>query len=201
MAEHEPGPVFVKTHNFLPPMNDVPLITRELTGGVIYIIRNPLDLVVSLSSHYGLSLDRGIDFLNNPSGSTARNETMIRQIFRSWKINVESWLAYDQEKMLLIKYEDMLSKPNITFGKVVKFLGYKPQRNRLQRAISNSSFDVLQGQEKNSGFVEKSRKNEMFFRLGTAEQWRNSLSQDQVKRIIETNFDLMNRLNYIPDEF
>lgn len=201
IAEYEPGPVFVKTHNFLPPVDDVPLITRGLTGGAVYVIRNPLDLVVSLSSHYGLSLDRGIDFLNNPSGSTARNETMIRQILRSWKINVESWLAYDQSKLLVVRYEDMLAKLNITFAKIVKFLGYKQQRNRLNRAINNSSFSVLQDQEKDRGFLEKSTKNDMLFRSGTSGQWQNTLSEEQIERIVTPNFDLMRQFDYLPQEY
>ncbi|HIG46451.1 MAG TPA: hypothetical protein EYQ20_08555 [candidate division Zixibacteria bacterium] len=39
------------------------LIQTEGTLGVIYIIRNPLDVVVSMASAWGLSIDESIDFM------------------------------------------------------------------------------------------------------------------------------------------
>ena len=33
-----------------------PLFPIDMTHGVVYIVRNPLDVVVSASHHYGLSL-------------------------------------------------------------------------------------------------------------------------------------------------
>src|SRR5262249_51213084 len=48
-----PDSVFVKTHNALTFDRFGPLITMELTAGAIYIVRNPLDVVVSYSHHLG----------------------------------------------------------------------------------------------------------------------------------------------------
>jgi hypothetical protein len=41
-----PDSVFVKTHNAFTVDRFGPLITLELTAGAIYIVRNPLDVVI-----------------------------------------------------------------------------------------------------------------------------------------------------------
>ncbi|TNE40243.1 MAG: sulfotransferase domain-containing protein, partial [Alphaproteobacteria bacterium] len=61
-----PDSVFVKTHSWLGKSHGVPLITPECTAGAVYIIRNPLDVVISLSDHYGLTLDEGVEMITNP---------------------------------------------------------------------------------------------------------------------------------------
>ena len=61
------GLIFVKTHNALVTHAGTPMVTPELTAGAIYIIRNPLDTVVSMSHYFNMDLDSAIAVMNNPS--------------------------------------------------------------------------------------------------------------------------------------
>jgi hypothetical protein len=59
-----------------------------------------------------------------------------------------------------------------------------PTRDQLQRAIEKSSFSELSRQEQENGFIEKPAVAKKFFRAGTADQWRDVLSKEQVRRIV-----------------
>src|SRR4051812_47501560 len=48
--------VFVKTHNAHVEFEGLPMIHMELTAGAIYIVRNPLDVCISLADHYACSI-------------------------------------------------------------------------------------------------------------------------------------------------
>lgn len=47
LANTRPGVVFVKTHNRLATFDGMPTITPDVTFGAIYVVRNPLDVMVS----------------------------------------------------------------------------------------------------------------------------------------------------------
>ncbi len=189
---------FVKTHNALIEYMDKPLIYPEFTAGAIYIVRNPLDVVISLSHHYVVPIDDAITILNNPDNGTAGDSRMVYEIHRSWDLHVESWTNRVVPGMMVVRYEDMLAQPRQTFGKVTKFLGVKPTAERLQRAIANSSFDKLRSQEDEKGFVERPANAERFFRVGKADQWRGLLTPEQIERVVEANKISMKKFGYWP---
>ena len=60
LAAASPGLVPVKTHSAIATVGGVPTITPEVTFGAIYVIRNPLDVAVSFSHHYAVSLDQAV---------------------------------------------------------------------------------------------------------------------------------------------
>ncbi|TNE40242.1 MAG: sulfotransferase domain-containing protein [Alphaproteobacteria bacterium] len=200
-TESYPDSVFVKTHHVFGKAFGVPLISMEYTAGAIYIVRNPLDVVTSLSDHFGLSLDEGIDLLNNPKGRAedADADGTVEHVLGSWSGHVQSWMPFDRRYMYIMRYEDMLEKPVETFGGVSRFLGLNPPEERLARAVEFSSFDVVRKQEDEKGFFEQSKKNKRFFRVGKAGQWKDVLSDAQVKKIVKCHYDTMKHFNYLPD--
>jgi hypothetical protein len=192
--------VFVKTHNFLGEIEGVPLVTMEHTAGAIYIVRNPLDVVISYSHHYGVDIDTAIEQMNNPLMGTPTTEMVVRQVYGSWSMNVQSWTQVPMPSLHVMRYEDMYSQPFQTFATVARFLGLNPPRERLQKAIDNSSFKALQRQERQHGFIERSA-NSRFFREGRPGQWRKALSEEQIARIVEAHREQMARFDYIPQGF
>ena len=125
---------FTKTHNLLSDYKGVPLITPEVTQSAIYIVRNPLDAVVSVADHFGLSMDKAVEFVNNPNGSTASNETMVRQIFSSWSNNVQSWRsAKTSFPIWIVRYEDLHAAPEQSLTNILRFLNAPiDQKNVVQ---------------------------------------------------------------------
>ena len=65
ICQRQDGNVFVKTHNALIDYGGRPLIYPETTAGAIYVVRNPLDVCISLSHHFSASLDWAIETMNN----------------------------------------------------------------------------------------------------------------------------------------
>lgn len=193
--------VFVKTHNMLGETFGVPLITMAATAGALYVVRNPLDLVLSLADHFGLTLDQAIDMLGDPQSATQTDERNVFEFYGTWSQHVRSWAGQQGKQLLVVRYEDMATKPEQSFGRVAGFLGLKPPRARLDKAIRFASFEVLRRQEEARGFRERSLHQARFFRVGRAGQWRARLSPAQVERVISEHAAEMGRFGYVPAEF
>lgn len=66
----------VKVHDAFAYTSDAaPIFPVEITRAVIYITRNPLDLVISYAFHSDKSIQTIIDQLNDPDFEISRNET------------------------------------------------------------------------------------------------------------------------------
>jgi hypothetical protein len=91
-----------------------------------------------------------------------------------------------------------MDAPEKTFAGVATFLGLKPPRERLLRAIERCRFEELRKREEAHGFAERSEFTERFFREGRAGQWREVLSEAQVKCIVAAHRPTMQRYGYYP---
>ncbi len=198
LCRRSPDTVFVKTHHFLGEDCGVPLISMDRTAGAIYILRNPLDLVLSVRHHYGMTLETAIEFLGSEDAHAGGGAGHVHQVLTSWSNHVRSWTHTASPGLLALRYEDLLASPRKTFGRLVRFLGLEPPRDRVKRAIKFSSFKVLRGQEDRHGFEERSDKAEHFFRSGKAGQWKTKLTPDQVARIVGRQRQQMDRFGYLP---
>jgi hypothetical protein len=189
---------FVKTHNASVKFLGYPMIHQDLTAGAIYIVRNPLDICVSLSHHYGTDIDTTVNILADPSIGSKTNDKVVYEVHKSWSIHVDSWTSQQRPGLAVLRYEDMLKNPVKAFGGLTQFLGLNPPRARLERAIERSSFKALREQEDQKGFKEKSPFAQKFFRAGRAGQWRDLLTQSQIDKVIAQNKEQMQRFGYWP---
>lgn len=189
---------FVKTHNASVHFLGYPMIHQDLTAGAIYIVRNPLDVCISLSHHYGCGIDKAIDILGDPSIGTTTNEKIVYEVHKTWSIHVDSWTSQQRPGLAVLRYEDMLQEPMRAFSGLVKFLGIDAPKARLERAVERSSFRALREQEDKKGFKEKSPHAQKFFREGRSNQWRNVLSQSQVDKVASAHKEMMQRFGYLP---
>lgn len=189
--------VFVKTHNALVEDYGVPMITLELTAGAIYVVRDPLDVAVSYSHHLGASIDDTIQLMGASGARTPSGEAFVTEKMCSWSVHVESWTANPNRTLHVVRYEDMHTQPIKTFAGVTRFLGLKPPRERLEKAIRSSSFRVLQDQEKRHGFIERSPVAERFFRAGQMGEGRKLLTRAQIARVVADHGPQMARFGYL----
>ncbi|MEX1205287.1 MAG: sulfotransferase domain-containing protein [Dongiaceae bacterium] len=193
-----PDSVFVKTHQALVEWGGAPMITMECTAGAFYVVRNPLDVVISHSHHYGYSIDETIAIMAARGSQTRAAQTHVPELHGSWTENVASWTARPHPGLHVVRYEDMQDRPYATFKGVVDFLRLPAPRARIERAIRRSSFKVLQEQERRQGFREKSGSADLFFRAGTAGQWRRVLTAAQVEAVVAAHREQMARFGYWP---
>ncbi|HEY7688256.1 MAG TPA: sulfotransferase domain-containing protein [Dongiaceae bacterium] len=199
ITQSRPDTVFVKTHSALVVDRGTPTITSDCTAGAVYIVRNPLDVAVSYSVHYGVSLDEAVAAMNRPHNqSTANQPNFVYEFFGSWSENVESWTERETKGIHVIRYEDMREASDKTFGGVIEFLGLPVNPARLRRAIENSAFPILQAQEKQAGFRERSLKSENFFRAGRSGEGRERLDAAQIQSLCQAHEVQMRRFGYWP---
>lgn len=198
IAARARGTVFVKTHNLNGSFAGHPLHNPEVAVGAIYIVRNPLDVTISMAVHFGLSLDEAIERLGNDGLATANDALYVSQILGTWSHHVNSWTSLMGPRVLVLRYEDMLEKPLKVFGKVARLVGLDGDRGRIERAIRFAGFNQLQGMEQHLGFREAPRVDAPFFRVGRAHQWRGRLTRDQVQRVIADHRAVMRQFRYLP---
>lgn len=197
-----PDSVFVKTHNYLGTWHDQPIHNMAVTAGAIYIVRNPLDVVLSVRHHYSTTIDEAIKRMGTLGIGTTTGSGHVPEIHSSWSHNVASWTSAPNPQLLILRYEDLLGDPQKYFGLTCKFLGLTPPQERLDRAIRFSNFKVLKEQEEQHGFNERPEgATANFFREGRADQWREDLTPEQVRQIISDHREQMERFNYIPADY
>lgn len=191
---------FHKTHDAYRLPSGQTLIPEGATSGVIYLIRNPLDIAVSGANHASISLDQAIQTLCNQKFTLSPNYTamnpQLRQFLGDWSHHVSSWLHADVKK-LVIRYEDMNQNPLPTFQLIAQFLGLPSDANRIQTALSHCQFDKIQKQENEYGFIEKSHKVTNFFRKGIVGDWVNHLNNEQIKTITDYHHAIMQQIGYL----
>jgi hypothetical protein len=192
------GLVFAKTHAAYVTDLGYPSINSAVTAGAIYIVRNPLDVAVSYAHHIGVGIDRTIALMNTRE-RRVRNKNRAYEPVGSWSENVSSWTRKSHSALIVVRYEDMLERPEETFGKLADFLLARPSRPELLAAIEKSSFRRLREQEEAHGFQEQPTAEGRFFRAGKAGGWKERLSPDQVAAIVAHHREQMARFNYLPE--
>lgn len=201
IADNHPGTIFCKTHCAILHMRGQPTVNMDVTAGAIYIVRNPLDIVLSFADFQGVDIDKAITVLGTHNCELPNDKESVSEPLGSWSQNTESWTAKPNPRLHLVRYEDMLEAPMRTFAAVTRFLGVDAPQARIERAVESSSFKVMREQEDKFGFNERSPAQERFFRKGTAGHWKDELNDGQVERIVSRHREQMQRFGYVPDGF
>lgn len=187
----------VKTHNALEIYDGQPLIYLEYTVGAAYVVRNIFDVTVSYADHYRLTLDEAVEAMTSRLQTTQTTSMAVFQVLGTWTDHYRSWHEVENFTPLTLRYEDMVKSPMKAFGSFMRYLGVPKNPERLKRAIKNSSFSVVSGQEKEIGFRERVHQSQKFFRSGGVGGYRTILSKDHVKRLTDRHYDLLLELGYI----
>jgi hypothetical protein len=199
VADATEGLIFVKTHNGLFMDRGHSTIDFSATAGAVYIVRNPLDVAISLAHHVGSSIDDAIDRMSVTDAETDGTDFAVYEVHGSWSQHVWSWTRNDNRALHVMRYEDMLADPKKAFSALANHLLIDSGRQQLRKAIERSSFARLQQQEKEKGFREQSpTADQNFFREGRAGQWISVLTPVQVDRIVRDHGEQMRRFGYWP---
>ena len=205
---------FLKTHSYLFNIDNYAFTDLNNSLGVIYIVRDPRNVVTSYANHTGIEINKAADDLINLS-QMGGNLTAIRGSERTkvftgnWSGNFHSWKSFKyQDRYLLVKYEDLISNKDLTFLKILKFI-YKLQNikfdlneTKFEKVIESTNFSKMQKLEKQKGFFEskinkKTGKKIPFFNLGHENKWEELLDS-KIKRKLEKSFKKeMEELGYL----
>lgn len=201
IAQRAQGTRLVMTHNFCGTFDGHPVFNWEVTAGAIYVVRNPLDVAVSMTHHFGLTLEEAIDRLGDDRVASVNDQLFVSHVIGSWSSHVEGWADAAERapgKVIVLRYEDLLEKPAKHFAKAAKLIGLGQDKARIERAVKHTSFQTLSSLEQKHGFVEAVDEKTRFFFKGRANQWRETLSRELVQRIVDAHRGQMQRFKYIP---
>ena len=193
----------LKTHNALCTIGKYTFTDKTNTLGAIYLVRDPRDIVVSYANHLGLSFDEVIKTMLNSHASGIKrfkDKEIDIEIMGNWADNYNSWKNYKGRNFLIIKYEDLVTNKEVEFLKILNYLKdlvkINVDINQMKKSIEDTSFEKLKKKEEIHGF-DQATGNGPFFRKGIVGDWRNSLSDEQTKKIEKSFFKEMKELNYI----
>jgi len=204
---------FLKTHNALCTINNNKFTDKFNTAACIYIVRDPRNLVTSLSHHYELDYKNAIRFITNKRKiifpKTLSNKNDNHNDFNfigDWSGHYNSWKNISFCPIKIIKYEDLLADTRNIFISILKFiskftkLDFKEEK--ISNALKTTNFDNLRRIEKEENFEEsitstKTNKKVKFFNLGKDNDWRRLLDKSTILKIEEKFKKEMNELNYI----
>jgi hypothetical protein len=197
------GERFHKVHDAFksPDSRGRPVVSTTGCSGVVYILRHPEDVAVSLSHFFSWPLDRCVDYLLDPSAALVPGERFgghqVRQHMGRWDQHVRSWADQTQIPILIMRYEDILSKGSEIFTELATFLGLPTDSKLIHQALENTSIDRLKKLEDNvDGFAEKPAGCERFFRSGRTGEGAEQLSIEQRKRLAKGLSEVMKRFEY-----
>lgn len=168
---------------------------------VVYIVRNPIDVVPSFANHSSKGYDAIIEkSLNNPNGGLSMKSrwgNQFGQPMGTWSMHVESWLSQRVAPVYLVRYEDMKSDPFATFKGVVTAMELTYTDDEIQHAIDRTRFETIKELEVKQGFREKANPDSSFFFHGRVGRGKEVLSPEQVDRVISMHSEMMKRLDYL----
>ena len=193
---------FTKTHSYLFNFhNKYPFTSLQNSLGVVYIVRDPRNVVESFAKFNSISIEQSSTVMTEQLtiGTNDISRDMSKIYTGTWASNFNSWKTFKtHQKYLLIKYEDLVSKRELVFLKILKFIynlnnsKFLVDQKKFTNVINTTDFEKLKKLETEEGFSEaredkKTGKKIPFFEQGPKRDWRKTLDIN-IRKKLETSF-------------
>ena len=193
---------FLKTHSALWNINGNVFTNSDNTLVFIYIVRDPRNVILSMSNHFETSQEESFKTITNERYiiyPKFNNQIFPATFIGSWNHHYLSWKNFNSVNKVIIKYEDLINNTKDTFKKIINFLSkyseIKYNEAKLINAINTTQFDNLKKYEDKYGF-NMGQKNKFFY-LGQENNWKNLLDPEIEKKTREAFLKEMKELEYI----
>ncbi|XP_041509899.1 sulfotransferase 2A1-like [Microtus oregoni] len=176
---NQEGPRLISSHL---PFHLFPKSFFSSKAKMIYVIRNPRDVLVS-----GYFFFHKTNLVKNPGSLIKYFEWFLKGnvVFGSWFEHTRAWLSMrERDNFLLLSYEDLKQDTRGTIEKICDFLGKKLEKDELDLVLKYSSFQVMK-ENKMSNFSivrEDVITNGLkLMRKGTTGDWKNHFTVAQAE--------------------
>jgi len=201
---------FFKTHHLNCKVDNYPFTNKECTRATIYIVRDPRNLIDSISNHFSKSIEDSKKFLLTSKILSPGKEIELRggnviTYLGSWKEHYKFWTR-DNKNLLIIKYEDLIKNTHQEIDKIIifikKFIDFEVSDTKKENVIKSTSFESLKKIEENGKFTENvfvkgTNESVKFFNKGPYNIWQNSLPK-KIQKELETELkDELIELGYL----
>ncbi|XP_027141939.1 sulfotransferase family 2, cytosolic sulfotransferase 3 isoform X2 [Larimichthys crocea] len=153
---------------------------------VIYVMRNPKDVVVS--SYY---FHQMAGFLPDPGTFEEFMEKFLegRVLFGKWTDHVKSWKHTELgDRIMYITYEEMVQDLPAALRRMSDFLGRNLSEEVIEKIAENCSFETMKTNTmSNFSLIPKVLMDDNkspFLRKGVVGDWKNHFSSEQLTRFI-----------------
>jgi len=172
---------FYKTHNTLCRIDNNFFTDQNNTLGTIYIVRDPRNIITSLTHHYSFNYSDALYYMRDEKSvlmdKSHENDHSNFTYLSSWSKHYRSWIENNDFKILFIKYEDLEKNKIDVFTKIINFINELMNddspinEKKLLNCIKSTNFNNLKNKELNEGFAESvysktTGKRINFFNLG-----------------------------------
>ena len=200
---------FLKTHSYLFNIDNNAFTNLNLTLGVVYIVRDPRNVLLSVANHNQLTQDQSFEIMVKSHILGSKKSDNLITYNGTWNSNYNSWKSFKNiNKYLLIKYEDLIGDKENTFKKILNFIhklngsNFVLNEKKFKNIIETTDFQKMQKLEEQKGFAEsminkKTGKKVKFFNLGSENKWEKFLNKNLQKKIEESFKDEMIELKYL----
>jgi len=197
------NPIFniFKTHSANLAVNSLGFTDSNLTEALIYIVRDPREIVISYSNHMGKNIDESIEAITDNSRLLSSDSKFATSVMSSWDIHYESWKRLEVPK-ILIKYEDLVNQSTDQISKISNFLAkvlkidIKKLDCKINNVFNSTTINEFRKHEKNNGFDESS-KNSNFFGEAKINSWKKKLTLEQIRKIEHKFNKTLKELEYL----
>ncbi len=201
---------FLKTHSYLFNIKNNPFTNLNCSLGVIYIVRDPRNVVSSFAKWTKKSLDKAAKDMidSHMMGGNLLKKNKIVNYVGTWNGNYNSWKSFKQpRRYLLIKYEELINNKEAALRKILSFIygiqGLKTiiDNKKINNVILSSDFYKMKKLEEKYGFSEakldENKKPIPFFDLGPKNDWKKILKPEIIKKIENAFKKEMIELGYL----
>ena len=199
---------FLKTHSCFFNTKKFQFTDRHNTLGVIYIVRDPRNIITSHTHHFQKTPQESFESLLSHLilPKDARHCTTY---LGTWKYHYNSWKVFRRfNKYLLVRYEDLINDTEKTFLNILKFISHLGQvkftldKEKFENTLKTTQFEKMQTMETKESFAEaKEDKNTgkkiRFFNMGIKNDWKKILDKKIKERLEKELSDEMKELNYL----
>ena len=200
--------IFLKTHSAICSIDGSDFTDEKNTLAALYIVRDPRNVVSSLSNHFNLSIEKSLELIVDKnktiSNPTNKNKNIGLTVLSNWKTNYQSWRDWKSIKVKIIKYEDLIYSTKNIFIDILnffkEFMKIEFNENKIKNVIQSTEFKRLKLFEQKYGFNESAAmfdQSKSFFNLGPHNDWKKLLDKKTSEKICEYFEDEMKELEYI----
>ena len=181
-----------KTHSALVNLNNNPFTNPNNTLGIIYIVRDPRNIITSIKNHYSMNYDEALNMMLNKNeylyDKLKGNDLSRFTFLGSWSDHYKSWISPKKYNRIVIKFEDLENNKLETLKNLISFVNKisgieKIDENKFNNAIKSTNFKNLKKKEQKEGFPEgalskKTNEKLDFFNLGFKNRWEEILPKN-----------------------
>lgn len=197
--------------------DEITKVSDKTISKIIYIVRDPRDVVVSGAYHFPL-IPKQLHFFRKllsriPIIGAKWNQVIVDAVSHERKIRIMStclqhgdlrykgchysWeehiRSYRDKEVLFIRYEDLLDAIQETSGRIASFLEKEVPQSHILKVEKNQSFE-----NQKTSFLQANELDKYHhLRKGKSGLWKDELPKDVVASLEANMRDTMQEFNYI----